>query len=253
MVETLASVLSDIKEDLICLWADYSNGKRPAQQEIESSVTTAVTLCRKIGWGDVANQGQRFLAKTKDPTVDPKELRALADDFSEAVQEKFGALRLVAVEDRDLGLFTNAAAELCGGPLHQDLAISEEEFDLAGRALALGMSTASVSHAMRSAEASLHVVGSVLGISFTVPLVLVEWSNLTQKIDTEIKGWDSKPRSQEKTAQLKRLAELLLPADGFRLAWRNHVAHAREKYEEPQARRILQHVGEYLGRVSAAL
>jgi hypothetical protein len=210
-------------------------------------------VCRKVGWVDIARQGERLLAKSKDPELDAKELKALTDDFGSAVQEKLVRLVVVAIEDRDTALFASASGELCGGALHQNIAISEEELDLAGRALALGLSTAAVSHAMRSIEASLHLIGKVLAIPFSVPVDLMEWANLTDRIAKEIKAQEQQPRSQAKSEQLKQFAELLVPADGFRLAWRNHVAHAREKYEDPEARRILGYCGHFLRKLSDGL
>lgn len=77
--------------------------------------------------------------------------------------------------------------------------------------------------------------------------------NLTQKIKSELEEWERRPRTPQKSEQLKKLGELLLPADGFRVVWRNHVAHAREKYEDAEARKALRTVADYLRALSDAL
>lgn len=106
---------------------------------------------------------------------------------------------------------------------------------------------------MRSVEASLHVTAIVLNISFPGGNTLQEWANLTDKIASEIKKAEQQTRSAQKAERLKRLGALMIPADGFRLQWRNHVAHAREKYEDPEARQALSDVGRYLRKLSDAI
>jgi phage-related baseplate assembly protein len=202
----------------------------------------------------LANQSRRLLQRSQDPEQNAAVLDALAEDLREAFQQKTRGLTLTVVDGKDRAISDNATLYFCGAALHLDLAVAEDEFNLAGRALAFGLSTASVSHAMRSVEASLHTLCRTLGITFPGTVELQDWKNLTDKIKSEIDGLDQRqPRSPQKTAQLKMLSELMLPADGFRLAWRNHVAHAREKYEEPEARKILGYVGDYLKRLSAAM
>ena len=167
MLEILASALAEIPEMLACIWADYLGGENADPREVEEAVTKTVAVCEKIGWTDIANQGQRFLNNARDPKVSIEGLKALADDFREAVRGKFEGLQVVAIEERDRDIFANATLEFCGGPLHPDLAVSEEEFNLAGRALGFELSTAAVSHAMRSVEAGLHVLALALPISFS--------------------------------------------------------------------------------------
>jgi hypothetical protein len=106
---------------------------------------------------------------------------------------------------------------------------------------------------MRSVESSLHVFSKALGITFPGSVELQDWKVLTEKLKSEIDKWETKTRSSHKAEKLKSLAELLIPADGFRLAWRNHVAHAREKYEEEEARTIMRHVGSFLKHLSEGL
>jgi hypothetical protein len=107
---------------------------------------------------------------------------------------------------------------------------------------------------MRSVESSLHVLATRLNATFSGSTVeLQDWLALTEKIKTEIDKLQPLQRSQLKTEKQQALSELMIKADGFRLAWRNHVQHAREKYEDYEARKILGHVGDYLRLLSLAL
>jgi hypothetical protein len=255
MFEILMSELATVWPSL-SIWTLRSSinaAPIPDKQELSEILEVIVRFCKLVGWTDMGNQAHRLLEKANGSGGDDSALRVLAEDLAIGIGEKLEALPVNIVAEQDYAIFKNAAQNLCGEPLHADLAISEEEFNLAGRALAVGLSTASVAHAMRSVEASLHVLASSLGLSFPGSIKLQDWMNLTEKITSEISALEKQPRSEAKTKRLKTLSELVLSADCFRLVWRNHVAHAREKYEEAEARKALGHVGEYLKKLSAML
>jgi len=221
-------------------------------QEARETLGNAITLCQLLGWVDLEAQASRILRKAEAGERGDA-MKALADDFNEAFTAKASLLQIMIPDDRDSDLIRGGSKSLCGGRLHGDLAISEEELNLAGKAFAFGLSTASVVHAMRSVEASLHMLAKQLNVSFPTPIGLQDWAVITEKIKSEISKAEKLPRSETKSVSLKTLSGLLLAADCFRLAWRNHVAHAREKYEAEEARGILQHVGEFLKRLSDAI
>lgn len=248
----LASELVDIWPKLASLQLSHTLGETPPYEEIHGALGHVMRFCNSLGWKDLSRQSVRIVARfaANEP---PAILNALIDDLRQGFESKIHDVRVLVVEDRNSEILANATGFLCGTSLHPDLVVSEEEFNLAGRALALEMSTASVSHAMRSAEASLHVLCRVLGIVFPGGIELQDWKVLEEKIQSEIKTQEQKPRSPEKTEQLKTLAGLMLPAQGFRLAWRNHVAHGREKYSESEALGVLRHVAEFLKTLSEAL
>jgi hypothetical protein len=251
MIATGAGRLVSLWPKLQNLSLGFAMGGQHATTPEESRETLghAIRLCKDLGWVDIKNQAARLLNRA-ERGEQGESMHVLADDLTAAFEEKVQALQIVMIEDRDVGIFTNTCFNLCGETLHSDMAIPEEELNLAGRALAFGLSTACVSHAMRSVEASLHVLTKSLNITFPAPVELQEWANLTQKLKSEISALERQSRSQQKTEQLKWLAELLLPADCFRLAWRNHVAHAREKYESEEARSVLNHTAEFLKALS---
>ena len=69
------------------------------------------------------------------------------------------------LSDSESSLCSNATEHICKCQLHPDLSVCEEELNLAGRALAVGLSTAAIVHAMRSVEAGLPVICVILKIS----------------------------------------------------------------------------------------
>jgi hypothetical protein len=249
---TVAHELVDIWPKLASLQMSYSAGEVPDYEEIHDALGQVMRFCNSLGWKDLSRQSVRLVERfAANERVEV--LQALIADLREGFESKIRDVRILVVEDKYSGLLANATVSLCGKSLHPDLAVSEEEFNTAGKALALEMSTACVSHAMRSAEASLHVLCHVLRIVFPGSIELQDWKTLEEKIQSEIKSQEQQPRSQRKAEQLKTLAGLMLPAQGFRLAWRNHVAHAREGYNESAALGILRHVADFLRTLSAAI
>jgi hypothetical protein len=253
MVRIIAAEIVAIHPDLTELHLGFAMGGEdsPIASEAQDTLGRTIRLCNLVGWKDIAKQAQRILDRAKEGESGPR-MEALAEDLQHAFEQKLNGLHAVLVEERDAALFVDAAKALCGD-LHVDLAVSAEELNLAGRAFALGLSTAAVSHAMRSVEASLYVLARKLAISFPAPVQLQDWAVLTEKIEAELKKWKTQPRSTQRDEESKWLSGLLVPANAFRFAWRNHVAHARTKYEDDEARRVLGHVGEYLKQLSDGL
>jgi hypothetical protein len=258
---SLRNMLTLLAVELVAIWPSlqelhlgFEPGVKnpPDKEELDSTLGKLIRFSESVGWKDLANQATR-LRRRAEAGESGEPMVALARDLQEAFTDKSCDIHLVVIGETETELYKNATAHLCGAELHGDLSISAEELNLAGKALACGLSTASVSHAMRSIEASLHVSARVLGISFPGGIELQDWANLTEKIAAEISKQEKVPRSTQKAQQLKKLSELALPADCFRLVWRNHVAHAREKYEEPEARKALTHVAGYLKKLSDAL
>jgi hypothetical protein len=249
-------------EQVLAIWPNIKNlslgfemgGEDPiTPEEARDCLSSTIQLCREIGWTDLANQASRLLRRAEAGEAG-EPMKLLTEDFIEALEHKAHDLQVLVIEERDNDLFKDAAKHLCGSSLQKELAIPEDELNLGGRALSVGLSTAAVSHAMRAIEASLHVLTRDLGIEFTGSLPeLQDWANLTDKLKKEIDIQEKNPRSPQKAERLKHLSELLLPADCFRLAWRNHVAHARVKYEGQEARDVLRDVAVYLRKLSAAL
>lgn len=255
MLTVLAGDLTRIWPDLQNLWIGY--GETPGDEnaatveEARETLQRLIKVCDGAGWKDLGRQAKRLLERAEDKNHGA-EMQALSDDLTRAFEQKTIDTHILIIEEKDTDIFKNAVECLCG-KVHDDLSISQEELNLSGKALAVGLSTAAVSHAMRSVEASLHVVCTALGIDFSGGNELQDWKNLTDRIKKVIDGWEAKPRSQKKAEAQKRLSQLLIPADGFRLAWRNHVAHAREKYEYDEAKKILGHVADFLKNLSVAL
>ena len=187
MVETVGIRLLVLWPKLQELWLglDMDGEERTTPEEAKNTLGELAKLCREVKWPDLGNQTARLLSAYKqreqpDGLTDDA-IKALTEDLDEALQEKMNGLCVLLLEESDTPLFKDATGSLCGGTLHQSLSISEEELNLAGRALAVGLSTAAVSHSMRSVEAALHVLAKAVPITFAGPVELQDWVNLTER------------------------------------------------------------------------
>jgi hypothetical protein len=118
---------------------------------------------------------------------------------------------------------------------------------------ALGCYTACVYHTMAIAQHGLHALANHLGVSFPYSLDLAEWSAVISRIEDKIKPMREGPRTDHKDAQLSFYSECAAQFRYFKDAWRNHVGHMREIYDENQSLSILIHTREFMEKLSTRL
>jgi HEPN domain-containing protein len=258
MAEVFASRIANISTKLLDLQIGFPmrDDFSVTQSEITETIELLTEFCADAQWPDLANQARRLLGHyaAELHREHPEAMSALAGDLHSAFTEKARRVKLVIIAEQDTGCYLNAVMKFCGtDALHPDLAISEEELNLAGRAYAVGLTTASVMHAMRAVEASLHALCKRLSVTYPGGVEQQDWKVLVEKIVAETKKVDLQKRSAEKAEALERLARLMLAADGFKNAWRNHVAHARQKYESTEADKVLRYVGDFFRDLSMDL
>jgi hypothetical protein len=137
MIEVLASEITNVGQ-LLAFWslrAQIKGPGSPDKQDLSDKLRGSASFFRLIGWEDLGSQSARILAKINDPYTTDDGLRALVEDLVEAINHRLESIPIAIIEDRDCAIFKNATQQLCGAPLHADLTVSEEELDLAGRAL----------------------------------------------------------------------------------------------------------------------
>lgn len=110
------------------------------------------------------------------------------------------------------------------------------ELRLAANAYACALPTACVLHAMRAAESGLGIVANALGVSMVGD---ENMRNLVDGIQKAAKNLDDVPKHPNKKADSQFYCEIALEAGLMKDAWRNHAAHAKSVYTEPQSRDVL--------------
>jgi hypothetical protein len=120
----------------------------------------------------------------------------------------------------------------------------------AGNCYALGRSTACVFHSMRVLEPGLRVMAADVGETFDVQ----QWHTIIELIESKIRAQaKAMPPGAPKGERLQFLSEAAKEFFYFKDGWRNHVAHAKASYDEPQALSVLTHVQIFMRHLSTKL
>jgi hypothetical protein len=120
------------------------------------------------------------------------------------------------------------------------------EIGEAGRCFALARWTACVFHLMRALELALHKWAKELGVTQFNALELENWKNILDAARVKIEALDKLPKSSRKDAELQYYGETRANFLAVKDAWRNHVAHSRERYDEARARSIMNHAKDFM-------
>jgi hypothetical protein len=109
--------------------------------------------------------------------------------------------------------------------------------------------TASVFHFMRVLEHGLRWLAEKVEID-TTNITLENWKNIIDQIVKRINAMEQLPKSADKIEDLKFYAEAAANFRFFKDAWRNHVSHARATYDANDAKKIMDHVAEFLKQLA---
>jgi hypothetical protein len=156
---------------------------------------------------------------------------------------------------RRLDLYSEPEGEEFGGNIFGKavrLSFPSMSYEIreAGNSFAMERWTACVFHAMRILELALHILARELKITFPNDLELENWKNVIDKIESTIKDMEQLPKSKDKSDKLKFFFGAAMQFRWFKDAWRNHVAHVRESYDEGRALSIINHVGEFVEQLA---
>jgi len=120
-----------------------------------------------------------------------------------------------------------------------------------GQCLALERWTASVFHAMAVLHFGLQDLAERLKVKFSQPFELMNWHNVLTEIEARIAVLQQKPKSLKKDAELERYSKAVIHFRYFKDAWRNHVSHARKRYDEQEAMRVAEHVRDFMREIAS--
>lgn len=148
--------------------------------------------------------------------------------------------------------------KLFGDGVFKSFRSARDDIREAGNCFATGAYTASVFHLMRAVEISLRVLADDLEIQFPDGgPEYQEWSTIIENIKAKarercdnIQGENKKSRRSEAREFYNGITGELL---AFKDAWRNHVMHTRYSYDEPMTLSIMNHVREFMQRLSKRL
>jgi hypothetical protein len=123
---------------------------------------------------------------------------------------------------------------------------SSRDMALAGNCHGCGFNDACVFHLMRVLEKGLASLAAVFSESFTYE----NWHNVIERVESKIRKIDSTFGTDWKVKQ-KFYAEAACEFMFFKDAWRNHVMHGRDEYDDERAENIYSHVCAFMKHLAA--
>jgi len=136
--------------------------------------------------------------------------------------------------------------DLFGAKVNTAFPSCADEIEKAGTCYALEQNEACVFHCMRVLERALRALAKKLNVTFSGTLDLQNWQNIIEAIEAAIKNLEKLPKSQFKSETLKLFSQAAMQFRWFKEAWRNHVMHGRDVYDQGKSRSILDHVQELM-------
>ncbi len=112
--------------------------------------------------------------------------------------------------------------------------------------------TASVFHLMRVAEHGLRALAHERRVTLKKnrPLRWADWQELLQALDKKLAALNDLPRGAARGKAINFYSGVLSEFGAFKDAYRKDVMHARARYDEHQARSVMQHVCEFMERLT---
>lgn len=132
-----------------------------------------------------------------------------------------------------------------GASVAQMFSAANRDIEASCRCFALSEWTACVFHAMRVVEHGLRQLAEKVELPADA-MAHENWKNIIDQIEARIRDMEKEPKSTEKSAKLKFYSSAAIQFRYFKDAWRNHVSHGRDTYDEREAYSIWNHVKEFM-------
>jgi hypothetical protein len=129
---------------------------------------------------------------------------------------------------------------------------AKHEIGFAIRCYITGNPTACVFHLMRAAEIGLRALATERRVTLAKnrPLAWADWQELLDGINKKVRTIASKRRGPAREKALVFYQGILGEFEAFKDVYRNNVMHSRETYDMPRALSVLNHVREFMERLS---
>jgi HEPN domain-containing protein len=159
------------------------------------------------------------------------EISVLAREVHENIVAELTTRRFLMILGERRFLFEQPEP-LFGQKVAERFNAASRDIAAAGRCMALDEWTATVFHLMRAVEIALQTLARRLRIR---SVKVKEWVTLLKDIDTALAAIRNRPRTPKRDRVLEYYSQARANIAVFKDAWRNHVMHSRETYDERQA------------------
>lgn len=204
--------------------------------------TTAT--CAALGLHNSVAQAERVVWVVKKPDATYGELEEHVTDLGRRVEDELASILLLHVPTDRAAYYLSPWA----GWETISASFPSVSFDVEERAkcFALGRYTAAVFHSMRVLEVGLIMLADALGVDSAY----ANWQKVIDQIEAECKKL-ALDRSRKDDAQF--YSEAATQFLYFKDAWRNHVMHVRQSFDEERAQRICDSTRAFMAHLATNL
>jgi hypothetical protein len=243
--------------DTIAVISTWQLGKTAAQADIPSATYYEEILNRIRDLEEQLNTLQlRMAAKQARRIVDELEsgtrlpdLTAAIDDLRLRVKDELETVYVFALTAEQADMY-ESTEPLFGRDIDDKFPSTADDIGEAGKCSALHRSTACVFHLMRVLEIALRAFADRFG----VPSDRKNWHNIIEGIESKIREMPNDPnRAVDWKDQQEFFSGAATHFMFIKAAWRNYVAHGRDKSTEEEAREIFSNVREFMRTLATGL
>jgi len=244
MLEFLASEFYDLSRWLAKVCANQTLLlTTKGQQEFQEVVPKLYKYCDELGLTLSRNKIAE-LARRVNEGCQTIEIPRLLRELDERIHEELQAEWFFHVA-REKVPYLRVMGALYSEILESNFRFAYNELEHAGSCYAFKENTACVFHSMRALDRGLRALADKLEF-LPADYESENWKNIIDIIEKRIRKMEEEPKGAEKSAKLRFYSALVLEFRYFKDAWRNHVSHGSDPYDEQQAHRVLVHVFDFM-------
>lgn len=190
---------------------------------------------------------ERGLALIDNPKTTPRQIKSFANDLNVRLQDELSYVLLFKIEpDKQEVLDTQ---NLFGEAVATKFPSASLDIEEVGKCLAFERWTAAVFHAMRVLQIGLNAMAKKLGIEYKD----TNWNTIIDQIEAEIKKISKASSGSAWKEKEQFYSEAATQFRYFKNAWRNHIVHGRQSYDEKRTRAIFEHVKQFMTHISTGV
>jgi hypothetical protein len=241
--EYLASDRSDFSR------VEYSDNDRAGIAEMNANMRP--WLVSHALTGSVARL-DRVVSYAADPDCHIDDLANQINTLMEELEFELGQVMVFCIPREDADFYERPGKWFPTSPA----AFPSAKYDIeeACECYALERYTACVFHSMAVLQVGLYTLAHDLGVLLKYPVQLAEWQEVISAIEGKIEPLRQLPRSHPKKDDLLTFySGCATQFRYFKDAWRNHIAHMRDRYTRTDAHSILMQVRDFMEMLSTRL
>ena len=207
----------------------------------------AIKLTNTLGLKPAFKRAIRVSVLADEEDIKLGELHVRIRDLREVVEEELQDKLFLYLPPLNQDYFEKP--ELFGEDVERAFQLSKYDLKEAGNCFAVELYTACVFHLMRVLERGLRAFAGYAG----VPCGHECWGDIIKDIEKKLAEPDRTPNTPEKQERKKFCAEASTQFVYFKNAWRNYVMHDWDYYQEGDAKKIMEHVGDFMRHLATKL